>query len=252
MKILSQNLATSLANFGSTKLATGAREQRASTIAKDTRAVESNRLAIKDTLEVSSGAQAQLTEEDAQATNSEGAAAPYTESRDTATVGKAKPSSASAPTTGDLSEEEQEVVDELKSIDREVRTHEQAHIAAAGGHARGGPTYSYEQGPDGQQYAVGGEVAIDTSPVSGDPEATIEKARTVRRAALAPAEPSAQDRAVAAAATKLEAQATQELRELEETEATDGASTEGSPSTATQPSPIIEVIEAGQLLDLIG
>ncbi|MEM6544436.1 MAG: putative metalloprotease CJM1_0395 family protein, partial [Pseudomonadota bacterium] len=52
---------------------------------------------------------------------------------------------------------------------------------------------------------------IDVSPVPGDPQATIEKARIVRRAALAPAEPSAQDRRVAAEATALEQQARAEL-----------------------------------------
>ena len=44
--------------------------------------------------------------------------------------------------------------------DREERQHEQAHLSAAGGHARGGPSYQYETGPDGKRYAVGGEVSI--------------------------------------------------------------------------------------------
>jgi len=68
---------------------------------------------------------------------------------------------------------------------------------------------TYERGPDGAQYAVGGEVPIDVSPVAGDPQATIEKMRVVRSAAMAPAQPSSQDRAVAAQAmqTMLQAQA---------------------------------------------
>ncbi|XZE56461.1 putative metalloprotease CJM1_0395 family protein [Planctomycetaceae bacterium SH139] len=107
----------------------------------------------------------------------------------------------------DLTPEEQEQVKKLADRDREVRTHEQAHVAAAGPYALGGPTYSYQEGPDGRNYAVGGEVQIDTSPVSGDPEATIRKARVVKAAALAPAEPSSQDHAVAAAATQMEMQA---------------------------------------------
>ncbi|MBF0524769.1 MAG: hypothetical protein HQK56_06695, partial [Deltaproteobacteria bacterium] len=82
----------------------------------------------------------------------------------------------------------------------EVRTHEQAHMAAAGAYATSGATYTYETGPDGQSYAVGGEVSIDTSPVKGDPAATIMKMETVQRAALAPASPSGQDQKVAAAA----------------------------------------------------
>jgi len=108
------------------------------------------------------------------------------------------------------SEQEKKVVEELKARDREVRAHEQAHVAAAGGLAQGGPTYSYQYGPDGRAYAVGGEVNIDTSP-GRTPEETIDKARQIRASALAPSDPSDQDRAVAAAAAQLEAQARQEL-----------------------------------------
>ncbi|MBN8731369.1 MAG: hypothetical protein J0L64_12560 [Acidobacteria bacterium] len=110
-----------------------------------------------------------------------------------------------------LTEEELGVVRELAARDREVRAHEQAHLAAAGAYATSGPTYSYQTGPDGQRYAVGGEVGIDTSPVPGNPEATLSKARTIMAAANAPAEPSAQDRAVAAAAASMMAQAQAEL-----------------------------------------
>ncbi|MFL1406074.1 putative metalloprotease CJM1_0395 family protein [Marinobacter sp. M1N3S26] len=99
---------------------------------------------------------------------------------------------------------------ELKARDREVRAHEQAHQAVGGQYA-GSISYTYERGPDGNQYAVGGEVSIDTSPVQGDPQATIEKMRTVRAAALAPAEPSGQDRAVAAEAMQLMLQAQMEM-----------------------------------------
>lgn len=112
----------------------------------------------------------------------------------------------------ELSPEEEQQVSELKQRDQQVRAHEQAHVAAAGPHVRGGPTYDFQEGPDGKPYAVGGEVQIDTSPVEGDPEATIRKAQTVRAAALTPAEPSAQDRAVATAATQMEVQAQQELQ----------------------------------------
>lgn len=87
----------------------------------------------------------------------------------------------------------------LKARDREVRAHETAHQAVGGQHA-GAISYVFKQGPDGAQYAVGGEVPIDVSPVNGDPQATIEKMQVVRAAALAPAEPSSQDRAVAAEA----------------------------------------------------
>lgn len=109
-----------------------------------------------------------------------------------------------------LTEEEQEEVDELESRDEEVRTHEQAH-AAAGGQYAGSPSYSYEQGPDGKRYITDGEVQIDVSPISGDPQATIEKMKQVYRAALAPAEPSSADRAVAREAQAAIAEATSEL-----------------------------------------
>ncbi|MGB0618306.1 MAG: putative metalloprotease CJM1_0395 family protein [Myxococcota bacterium] len=123
-------------------------------------------------------------------------------------TGGSSASSSSDP--GELNDEEQEEVVELKKRDAEVRAHENAHKAAAGQHARGGPTYEYERGPDGRRYAVGGEVRIDTSPVPDDPDATILKMRQVRRAALAPAEPSPQDRRVASEASQQESAARQE------------------------------------------
>lgn len=112
-----------------------------------------------------------------------------------------------------LAEEEKEQVEKLKERDREVKTHEQAHIAAGGAHVKGGATYEYQTGPDGKQYAVGGHVNIDTSAVEGDPQATITKAQTIIKAALAPAEPSGQDRAVAAKASKMMTEARKQLNE---------------------------------------
>ncbi len=111
---------------------------------------------------------------------------------------------------GELTEEEQKKVEELKQRDREVRQHEQAHLGAAGPYANGGAQFEYTRGPDGRQYATGGEVSIDVSP-KRTPEATIQKMRIVRRAALAPAEPSAQDRRVAAQASQNENRARAEL-----------------------------------------
>jgi len=110
-----------------------------------------------------------------------------------------------------LSSEEQNQVADLKSRDQEVRTHEMAHMMVGGNLVRKGASYQYQTGPDGQRYAVGGEVSIDSSAVKGDPAATIRKMEQVKRAALAPAEPSGQDRAVASAATQTEAAARQEL-----------------------------------------
>ncbi len=100
---------------------------------------------------------------------------------------------------GDLTKAEEEQVAELRRVDREVRRHEAAHAAVGGAYA-GAPSYTFERGPDGQLYAVAGQVSIDTAPVDGDPAATIQKLQIVRAAALAPGDPSAQDRAVAAQA----------------------------------------------------
>lgn len=105
-------------------------------------------------------------------------------------------------TDDELSQEEKKEVSELKKRDLEVRSHEQAHVAAGGAYVRGGPSFSYQTGPDGKRYAIGGEVSIDTSAVSGDPEATIRKMQVVRKAALAPGSPSSTDRSVAAAASQ--------------------------------------------------
>lgn len=109
-------------------------------------------------------------------------------------------------TNKQLDPEQQSVIVQLKARDREVREHEQAHIAASGGLSVSGPVYSYQKGPDGQRYAVGGEVQIDTSPGS-TPAETISKAQRIRAAALAPAEPSGQDRMVAQAASRMEQEA---------------------------------------------
>ncbi|MDT7043926.1 putative metalloprotease CJM1_0395 family protein [Candidatus Nitronereus thalassa] len=125
-------------------------------------------------------------------------------------------------------------LEKLKARDREVRAHEAAHAAAAGSLAKGGPSYTYQRGSDGQLYAVGGEINIDTSAVSGDPEATIQKARQIRAAANAPANPSAQDRAVAAQATRLEAQARRELQQ-ERTEKVQELPSSGSNTPPSEP-----------------
>lgn len=101
---------------------------------------------------------------------------------------------------------EQQAIRRLQQRDQQVKAHELAHIAASGGLAQGGPSYVYQRGPDGQNYAIGGEVSIDTAE-GKTPEQTIEKAQLIRRAALAPADPSSQDRSIAALATQMEWQA---------------------------------------------
>jgi hypothetical protein len=110
-----------------------------------------------------------------------------------------------------LDEAELRQVQQLKQRDTEVRTHEQAHLSTAGQYAAGGPSFSYKTGPNGKRYAVGGSVPIDMGKES-TPAATIMKMRTVKRAALAPANPSAADRQIAAQAGMQEIKAMQELQ----------------------------------------
>ncbi len=131
-----------------------------------------------------------------------------------------------------FSEEEQKEVAELKKTDREVKNHESAHKAAAGGLARGGVSFKYVTGPDGKRYAVEGHVDIDTNPVPNNPKSTIRKAQTIRSAALAPSKPSAQDRSVAAQAVKMEREARRELREQGNEESGD-INQEGTQKSAT-------------------
>jgi len=112
-----------------------------------------------------------------------------------------------------LSKEEEKEVSQLKEQDREVHQHEQAHVSSAGGYAQGGASYEYQIGPDGKKYAISGQVNIDTSPIANNPEATIQKAQTIRKAASAPADPSGQDRSVASEASNMEREARQEVKE---------------------------------------
>jgi hypothetical protein len=118
----------------------------------------------------------------------------------------------------ELSSEDRQVLQQLRQRDAEVRAHEQAHVAAGGQYVTAGASYTYETGPDGRQYAVGGEVSIDTSPVPGNPEQTEQKAQTIRRAALAPASPSTQDVKVATSAAQMEIEARMERVQKEQEE----------------------------------
>lgn len=112
-------------------------------------------------------------------------------------------------------QQEQREIQQLSARDMEVRNHELAHAAVGGSYA-GAPSYEYQTGPDGKKYAVGGEVSIDVSK-GATPQETIEKMQTVKAAALAPAEPSSQDRKVAAEASQNIAEARVELvRESEQ------------------------------------
>ena len=122
---------------------------------------------------------------------------------------------------------DQEIIRDLAARDREVRAHEAAH-AAVGGRYAGSPSYTFQRGPDGVNYAVAGEVPISLpSSSSADPEEALATAQQVRRAALAPATPSTQDRAVAAQAAQIELQARADIAELMRNERREAENTDG-------------------------
>jgi hypothetical protein len=131
-------------------------------------------------------------------------------------------SSGSDDKSPEQEQQERQTISELASRDADVRAHEAAHAAVGGAYA-GSPSYTLQQGPDGKAYAIGGEVGIDLSSVSGDPAATISKMEVVMRAALAPIDPSAQDLRVAAEAQGLATAARAEQAEQTRTEAAEQA-----------------------------
>lgn len=219
---------------------------------------------IVDELDLSSAAQQRLAAQDSDddsapgggnQASADGSAAGADESEASADESEATANGNDKSADGDpLTEEEREQVEWLSNRDREVRTHEQAHLTAAGPYARGGPSYTFQTGPDGRQYAIGGEVQIDTSPVDGDPEATARKARIVRAAALAPAEPSGQDRKVAAQAAKMEREANAEIQRRnnnpEERDESAKASSSGTDRSSSYDESDVQV-QRGQFFDAV-
>jgi len=122
----------------------------------------------------------------------------------------------------ELDSEEKSVLIQLQASDTKVRAHESAHLSAAAGIAAGGASFTYERGPDGRMYAVAGEVPISVSE-GKDPQDTLEKMRQVEAAAMAPADPSPQDHAVAASARSGELKALMDLqKERDEIKREDG------------------------------
>lgn len=108
-------------------------------------------------------------------------------------------------------------IQKLAERDREVIAHEQAHNSVGGQYAKA-MSLTYERGPDGQNYAVAGEVSIDTGKIANDPQANLDKAQTIRRAALAPANPSSQDRKVAAQAIQMSMEAQANIQRIQREE----------------------------------
>ncbi len=114
-----------------------------------------------------------------------------------------------AGSSNELSEDEERLVRDLASRDSEVRAHEAAHQAAGGGMV-GAASYTYQQGPDGKMYAIGGEVSVSMKSGS-TPQETIANARQLATAAMAVGDPSPQDHAVAASARIMAMKAEQQL-----------------------------------------
>lgn len=108
-----------------------------------------------------------------------------------------------------LNDSEQRMVNDLASRDSEVRAHEAAHQAAGGGMS-GAASYTYQQGPDGKMYAIGGEISI-TMKGGSTPEETIANARQIAAAAMAAGNPSPQDFSVASSAKVMEMKAQQQI-----------------------------------------
>lgn len=106
--------------------------------------------------------------------------------------------------------DDRQLLQELASRDREVRAHEAAH-AAVGGQFAGAPRFTFQRGPDGVNYAVGGEVSISLPSSGGDPAATLRAAEQIRQAALAPADPSATDQRIAAQAARVAIEARSDI-----------------------------------------
>lgn len=126
-----------------------------------------------------------------------------------------------APNGETLDPQQTQALNELKAIDRNVRAHEAAHVGAGGGVVAGGASYTYTRGPDGQMYAIAGEVPIRMQK-GKTPEETIQNARRIIAAAMAPSDPSPQDYKVAASAAQMEVsaraeQARENAKEVEKT-----------------------------------
>lgn len=98
----------------------------------------------------------------------------------------------------------------LVVVENHVKQHEAAHMAV-GGEFAGTASYSYTTGPDGKRYISGGEVSISI-PSTDDKKEAIRMLEQVKRAALAPADPSAQDQSTAASASAKQSALRAELK----------------------------------------
>lgn len=170
--------------------------------------------------------------------------------------GEAAPNAQNDALADELTPQELRLLRQLEQTDREVRQHELAH-QIAGGPYTGSASYRYEIGPDGKRYAVAGEVSVDYGPVTGDPQATVEKMKTVIAAALAPADPSPADYQIAARARQNLLVAQLELSQQQSTrqsvapasDAASGQAANSEMSVAHRDAQVAEYERTAQLTD---
>jgi hypothetical protein len=160
-------------------------------------------------------------------------------------TGSVSGSSAPAPprvNAARLTVQQRATIAKLSATDRDVRAHEMAHLTVAGPYAIGGPSYTFTVGPDGQMYATGGDVQLDAAPDPSDPKKTIEKAKVIEAAAYAPADPSNQDRRVAAQAAGMEQAAERQLEQQQQCGQGDASSGYGTQSDVATGQIISEIL----------
>ena len=121
-----------------------------------------------------------------------------------------------SPMVGEMTLEQANELKRMQSQADKVVSHEGAHAMIGGTLMLGGPVYQYELGPDGEVYETAGQSRIDMSPIAGNPQGTIFKMQHVKRAAMAPLNPSGADRVVASQADQIENQARKHLQNVAE------------------------------------
>lgn len=161
------------------------------------------------------------------------------------TTGADSPGATAAPT--ELTAESRA---RMQEHSRAIRLHEDAHMRVLGGYAASAVHYTEARAPDGSSYITGGRIKVDLAPVPGNPRATLRKARTIQRAALAPGDSSSADMATAAKAYRLQQEAMQEIRgqqrgEAENREAVSAA--EGADSNGAAGDAVTEAAGAGSI-----
>jgi|GEM_PF-6044188 len=97
----------------------------------------------------------------------------------------------------------------FKSDNVKRRVWQQALIA--GPLVRGTPDYDYLIASDEKLYVQSGRISIDSSPVAGDPEATLQKARRLRNAYMGVPMPQTADHLAAGSAINMGINARKEL-----------------------------------------